>query len=285
MKRNKSFTLIELLVVIAVIGLFASIVLVVLRDVGERARIAKTLEFSHSINHVLGAYAVGIWDFERIEQPGNRVTDRSGYGNDGTVHGAELVSGLEQLGNALSFDGVGDYVRVVDDASLDVAFGTLIWTKEAWAYPRGWANWATIVDKMTGAWWSNSLGGIWASDCSGFSAAIGSGEPGNPPGCCVRVTFKPPLNAWYHIVAVADGERIYLYLNGELKGSRVITDYIKNTLTPNDAPVIIGRRTVGAGPSFNGLIDEVRIYNRALKAAEIQKLYAEGAAKRGLTKN
>jgi hypothetical protein len=227
---------------------------------------------------------VGFWKFD--EGSGDVAEDLSGYGNDGnlTANGSSAKPTWTygcKFGSCLEFDGVDDYVEVPDDASLDTAFGTLVWTKEAWVYPRSWANWAAIVDKMTSGYWSNSLGGIWASDQGGFTAVIGSGEPGNPPGSVVYVHFKPPLNAWYHVVAVADGEKIYLYLNGELKGSAVITDYIKSTLTPNDAPVIIGKRTADIGPSFDGTIDEVRIYNRALSPEEIKAHYQEGFAERG----
>ncbi|MDO8436136.1 MAG: type II secretion system protein, partial [bacterium] len=59
-KKKKAFTLIELLVVIAIIGLLASIILVSLKGTREKARIAKSLDFSQRINHALGAYAVGI---------------------------------------------------------------------------------------------------------------------------------------------------------------------------------------------------------------------------------
>lgn len=83
MTQQKSFTLIELLVVIAIIGLLSSIVLVNIGLPGQRqkARIAKTLEFSSSIQNALGSEAVGIWTFD------NNAFDTSGYGNNGTIYG------------------------------------------------------------------------------------------------------------------------------------------------------------------------------------------------------
>ena len=83
MKQEKSFTLIELLVVIAIIGVLTSIVLVSTQGLQGKARITKTLQFSQSLNHTLGAYAVGWWTFD--EGSGTQARDNSGYGNNGTL--------------------------------------------------------------------------------------------------------------------------------------------------------------------------------------------------------
>lgn len=208
---------------------------------------------------------VGYWKFD--EGSGTMAKDSSGEGNDGELkNGPVWVDG--KFGKALSFDGSDDYVEVPDSASLDEIFGSLNWTLEAWAYPKGWANWASIINKANSGWYSATTSGLWA-DNSGFEAVIGSNEPGNPPDSVVRVWYKPPLNNWYHLVAVANGTHIPLFVNGENKGTKAITNYIKTHLTSNDAPVTIGRRCTGCSPSFNGIIDEVRIYNRALTPKDL----------------
>jgi hypothetical protein len=218
---------------------------------------------------------VGWWPFE--EGSGTTTRDASGTGNTGTLHHGptwQPPANCRQ-GGCLSFDGVDDRVHILDSASLDTAFGTLVWTKEAWAFPRAWVSWSTIIDKMVSPCWSHSSGGIWAFD-AGFAATLGSGEPGlcNPSGGYNMVSFRPPLNVWHHVVVVADGARLHLYVNAVHKGSVVITAHTRATVRPNDAPVIIGRRTVADGPNFNGSIDEVRTYNRVLSAPEIAAIYA-----------
>ena len=78
---------------------------------------------------------------------------------------------------------------------------------------------------------------------------------------------------WHHIVATRRGSSVYLYLNGTLLGQ-------DNTISthPNVAASLeLSRRTTGGSPDryFNGKIDDVRIYNRALSPAEITALYNE----------
>ncbi len=63
MNKQKAFTLIELLVVIAIVGLLSSVILVAVQDARDKANIAKILQYSASVHHDLGAYAVGIRDF------------------------------------------------------------------------------------------------------------------------------------------------------------------------------------------------------------------------------
>jgi len=278
--KNKSFTLIELLVVIAIIGLLASIILVSLKGVREKAEIARGLEFSQSIQHALGADAVGIWSFD--EDSGSTANDNSGYGNSGTLYNfaspygwtsetPHKIVGSGQGKYALSFDGVDDYVSMPMSSSLDFS-GKYKITITVWVYRKGNSGGCCgqIVgqrdvsgydlrydNRDTGAELEFIMGqGGWAGDGSDFGIPL-------------------PLNEWHFIAAVADGTNLLLYDNGELK----------DTLSYTGIVGVNGETKIGgAGDGyFNGTIDEVRIYSQALSLAEIQKHYAEGLGRYRLT--
>jgi len=73
------------------------------------------------------------------------------------------------------------------------------------------------------------------------------------------------INVWTHITATYDGSTLRLYVNGALVSSRALTVSINST----SQPLRIGGNTIWS-EWFAGLIDDVRIYDRALSAAEIQ---------------
>lgn len=272
MKKHKKskfltgFTLIELLVVIAIIGLLSSVVLVSMKGVREKARIAKGLGFHQSIQNALGAYVVGWWSFETIEV-GNKALDSSGYDNHGTVNGATLVSaGLEQLGNALSFDGVNDYVDVVDSSSLNPTAAIAL---EAWVNPTALGT-AWFVSKRVAGFGSPA----YILDTGGTGIPATSVIIG---GVTKSASATNPLavGAWTHLVGMYDGTNVKLYVNGVLIATTAATGPIDTVA----ASVNIGAYSNGSSYYFNGLIDEVRIYERALSVTEIQKHFAEGLKK------
>lgn len=262
--KNKSFTLIELLVVIAIIGLISSIVLVSLKGIREKARIAAGLEFSSRIQHALGAHAVGIWSFEEVSPI--TAFDSSGYGNDGTVYGAWSVDSLPELGKALEFDGVYAFVSVNHDDSLNISENGI--TVETWIYPYGNTGCASdqcrIANKMD---WTNRKGWYLLRRSDGTIRFITLGNLTSWP---VDSSNKVPFNAWSHVVGWSDHKTNKLYVNGVESGP------VSSGKIDNDT----GSLEISSGWGiWYGLIDEVRIYNQALTAAEIQKHYVEGLEK------
>jgi len=210
---------------------------------------------------------VGAWHFD--EGNGTIAHDTSGEGNDGTLYDdnttnddgntpPQWVDG--KFGKALEFDGSDDYVEVPDSPSLDVQeqFTILAWckiTEFANTYPR-------ILAKA-GAY---SL--HFVESTKELRGAIQS----NTTIVEVESNSVFDTNKWYFVAFVFDstlsGDQMKLYVNGEFDNSKT-TAYKPNI---NAKPVLIGNYE-GLVRHFNGTIDEVRIYNRALSGEEISDLY------------
>jgi len=77
---------------------------------------------------------------------------------------------------------------------------------------------------------------------------------------------------WHHIAGVYDGRNMYIYIDGEVDS----TQPASGPIGTNDHPVYIGENAEMTGRFWNGLIDDVRVYNGALGPAEIKALYNEG---------
>jgi hypothetical protein len=184
--------------------------------------------------------------------------DESGNGNHGTVHGATLVTDRNgDADQAYHFNG-NSYIGVADSDSLDIESAL---TLAAWIRP----------DREDGGWMvvqKNDLehgGTLYNLDiqpgsvsCS-LRIAGGGTSSENATG-----TTPIAVGEWQHIAATWDGETIRVYYNGQLDGERPFPQ----TLATGDGELWIGRY-YGA---FDGDIDEVRIYNRALSAAEIVEI-------------
>ena len=200
------------------------------------------------------------------ETSGTQVLDASGNGNHGTLSNATRTT-QAKFGRALSFSGSNSLVTVSDSNSLDLTSGM---TLSAWVYPTTWASgWKTVIMKersggLAYALYANSDAGLPNSTLS-----IGSYDRQ------LTVGSHLPSNAWTHLAATYDGTTQRLYVNGVQVGSRAQT----GTLDVSANPLRIGGNTVWANEYFQGLIDEVRIYNRALSQAEIAAVSQEPVVK------
>jgi len=195
---------------------------------------------------------VAAYNFE--EASGTTVADASGKGNHGTISGASRVT--SQFGRALSFDGVNDWVTITDAASLDLINGM---TLEAWVYPTvNMTQWATVILK------EQPGGGLYELYANGDqSQPLTSVTVGGQ----YQVLSGGPwllTNQWTHIAATYDGTTQHLYVNGTHVAQRLQTGPIQ----VSNGPLRLGGNSVW-GEFFKGQIDEIRIYNRALTAAEI----------------
>jgi hypothetical protein len=184
------------------------------------------------------------------------VSDTSGNGNTGTISGGATWSAAGRFGGALSFNGVNSLVRVASSASLNL--GTAM-TLEGWIKPTAaQSDWRTIVQREVDAYFLN------ASNNNGPLLPSGGGTLGGAT-VFVSGTSASPVNAWTHVALTYDATTLRLYVNGVLAASQAYSGSVQSTSNP----LWIGGNSP-YGEYFQGLIDEIRIYNRALSQAEIQ---------------
>lgn len=257
--NNKSFTLIELLVVIAIIGVISSVILVSMKGTRGKARITAGMQFGQTINHTLGAFAIGIWDFN--EDGGATANDRSGYGNHLSLSG-EWVEGIEGKGSAYKFIGAG---WVTTNFVIGIGQGIT------------YEFWFRLPDT------SDTSGTFFCTeDVSDTSLEdnLGQTNYGNR-GCGVsweNSDFNISDTHWHHFVFSKSSDS-WLCLDAKCKSIGDATGNIPNIkkITFN------GGCGCGYGNFSQGIIiDELRIYEQALSSAEIQQRYTQSAPRHGI---
>jgi hypothetical protein len=220
---------------------------------------------------------VGYWPFDGADIVGTIAYDRSGQGNNGTMTGGPLQI-IGQVGQGMKFDGNNDYVSVNDPgaSSLDIT-GEV--TLSAWIKQKSQGSFGDIVIKGDDGTTTANYGIETVNDQLLFFFS-------NPTGTYhgLRTTnadFK--TNTWYHVAAVYNdaANNIDLYVNGVLKSETIyVGSPENNSIQTNNRKLYIGWDSVNSGEQFDGTIDDVRVYNRALKADEIKRLYNMGAGAR-----
>jgi hypothetical protein len=195
------------------------------------------------------------------EGSGATTADRSGNGLTGTLNNMTWTT-AGRFGNGLVFNGSNGYVDLGNPAALQLT-GSM--TLEAWV--KAAANPGDdgfIIGKSDGPGWQ-----------------LKTSPDNGPHQFCTKVsetttlaarrfsTSTRALNTWYHVAAVYDAtaRTLQLYVNGVVENG-VSAGTVPAAQLNRAVNVLIGRRADGF--FFNGTIDEVRIYSRALSSAEIQ---------------
>jgi len=265
--NHKSFTLIELLVVIAIIGVLAAIIVTSMSGAITKSKIVRLQAFSDSIRAQLSDSLVSYWSFN--EGTGTDAKDMW-EGNNGTLGGGTpdyyptWRSGGECVsGSCLEFDGTNDYVNY-EGTDVSSTF-----TLESWVLNKADNINKCIVGNYSGNSYSHRRYALQFYG-SNVAATVANGTLSSNN---VSSSFTASmLNKWHHVVGTFDGIDIELFLDGELKG----------TITPSFSPSAGIYYKIGSSRNdsfFNGIIDEVRIYNSAATITQIQSQYLAGLDK------
>lgn len=180
---------------------------------------------------------IDYWRFD--EGNGNIATNSIGY-QDAEIFGAKWDSG--KFGDALEFDGVDDSIVVKDYATFDITENL---TLMAWFRPTNTLTNRTFIVKH-----------------DAFSVSFGEQEQLKFVVQPNDISFQSTDNIskyWHHFAVTFDGKTVRIYIDGAL-----------NSEMPHDLPITASEADLVIGQGFSGSIDEVRIYNKALSADEIE---------------
>ena len=213
---------------------------------------------------VVGEGLVGYWPFD------GGAYDESGHGNHGTVYGTTLTE--DRLGipnSAYRFDGVDDYIDFGNDESLKPGLPV---TLSGWMLCEGLLGNRILMNNYN----DSGYYGVWVSIYPDpWQLVTGFGD-GGPRGYQFRRTkhvSPAPTEVWFHFAGVIRGSTdMDIYIDGVNQEGTYSGS--GGPLAYDDSPSIIGG--IWGSDRFKGILDEVRIYERALLEEEIQTLYQFG---------
>ena len=199
------------------------------------------------------------------------ANDASGYGYNGTVYGATLTT--DRFGNqdsAYNFDGIDDYIDFGNGAST-LFDSSDSFTLAAWIKHSASSTFSTILARSDDNYQTfNYLMGV--SNLSNGKLTF-MADQAHVDSNWLKGTTNLATDTWYHVVSVYDNKNMTVYVNGQQNGSGI---FPAGGVGDSTANLYVGK--TGQWPGypddryFTGVIDEVRIYNRALTGSEVYDL-------------
>ncbi len=192
--------------------------------------------------------------------------DHSGNGHHGTVHGATLTTGIS--GQAYSFDGVDDSVDV---NSSSHPLGRVSVSYACWVNIKSdRTRTGCIIDVGSGRGIVNQRSSLIVHEWERCVSYIGEGND-------IKPTLANLLeNRWHYVVVTKSNNSVSFYIDGNIKHTAVHGSGQNLTSSRFSIGLAKIHSTNSGYEPFKGEIDEVRIYNRALSAAEVSALYQSG---------
>ncbi len=214
----------------------------------------------------------GLVAYYPMERNGATLSDYSRSNNDGTITGATSVPGRK--GTALDFDGADDTVPTAMTSNTAFTNG---FTISAWIKPDS-AGEHPGVESVAGGRIVDKTSDIYASNGFTYYTAYSDNTLafiGNDGSRRVSADISAYYGHWIFVtVTVASNATVTHYINGAVSGTPGTTNALSGITTAN--ALTIGNRSTATDRTFDGTIDEVRIYDRVLTAEKISQLYRDG---------
>lgn len=278
---KQAFTLIELLVVIAIIGILSSLIVVSMSGVTQRATVAKAQVFSNSLKNSLMMNIISEWKLNEgtigSAVVAGDVLDTWSTNNAVTVGSGPIVMGGGDcvLGKCIQFDGIDDYI---DFGDMPIIENKNILTVSFWAKPITLSSLRAMVSKAAALVTENSLV-IETGLSTGNSIILGVGDAATD-NYAVTTAGTISAGSWYHVLMAYDGtqtgngNRLKSYINGVAQ-SMGFVGTIPSSLQATNTNFNFGRLS-NSTRYFNGLIDDVRMYNAVIPTSQIKEQYYVG---------
>jgi len=191
---------------------------------------------------------------------GSVVSDQSGHGNDGSCTPSSTCPAFAATGGhtlgAYNFAGNGNYIELANEANFD--FST-VFSVTLWMKTNGFTNaWEQLIGKGDSAWAIERQN---TQNTLSFTTFNASGVSDNLVG-----TTNVANNAWHHVAVVFTGTTKTLYVDGQVNATKTYNQTLRN----NNVKVRLGFNSEFTTGQYGGFLDDVRIYNRALTAGEVQ---------------
>jgi hypothetical protein len=195
----------------------------------------------------------------------NTSNDALGTYNGTLTNGATYATG--KINNGFSFDGVNDYVNLGNVLNFD---GASPFSVSVWVYTSSTSA-QTYFSKLNGSFLGYEMTVNYGAGVRFFlRSATGY----------IELSINGQLeNQWQNIVFTYDGSKnasgVNGYIDGVLRAKSVISNNLTGLVSTTVNAQISGRQT--SGQLFNGLIDELGIWNRALTSIDVTELYNSGS--------
>ena len=220
---------------------------------------------------------VGWWKFD--EGAGQKVADSSGHGHDGKVFGVTswekgyIGNGALKITNFQEGENITNGGVVIDDSPLlrPSRFTVAMWVQWSRDFRQKALN--RLLQKGND---NNEtfviIGGGGADNRGNANNAVSFAIATETRGDVYNVTAPGTFEGgkWYHVAASYDGADMSLYVNGKIAGKNTIGEV--KLIAVEGEPLVIASRPPNMDRGFDGVVDDVRMYNKALSAEDIRKL-------------